>query len=163
MTQPTKKTAPKVIFTIGGPAAGKSTETAKRYPGLPVVDPDEIKKLHPNYDEKNITDEVHEWSCLMAKREFFERLGMGKTFVLDGTGTNIDKYLMMIENAHEAGFETHLMYVTCTTKTAIERNRNRKRTVKETVVKTKHSRVARAFAILSGYADTTETINTEGK
>ena len=150
-----------VIFMIGGPAAGKSTVAAEKFSHLPLVDSDEWKKQHPDFDPKNVTEEIHRWSSKMATREFYGHLSEGIPFVMDGTGTNIEKYLTWIKNAHEAGYETRLVYVTCSLRTALKRNQERSRTVPQNILKEKHQQVGTAFEILSQYADHSEIINTE--
>ena len=51
----------KVVFMLGSPASGKSTVAKKKYSDMVILDCDEIKKEHPDYDPKN-PSLVHEWS-----------------------------------------------------------------------------------------------------
>jgi len=143
---------PRAIFMMGGPAAGKSTVRAARYAGLPVVDADAVKSTHPAYDAKN-PGALHAWSSEEAMRLFYAALATGADVVYDGTGATAEKYVKFISDAHAAGFDTEVCYVTCTLQTAIARNAARERTVPVEIVREKHALIATSFEIVSRYAD----------
>ena len=142
----------KAIFMMGGPAAGKSTVRQRDYAGLAVVDCDEIKREHPDYDEKN-PSATHDWSSAEATRRFYAALGAGVDVVFDGTGNTAEKYVAFINAAQAAGYATEVCYVATDLATALARNARRARVVPEAVVRERHARVATSFEIVSRYAD----------
>jgi predicted kinase len=143
---------PVAVFMMGGPGAGKGYIRKRQHSDLPVLDCDEIKKSHPEYDPKNPMA-IHEWSRQQLARRVFQQLGAGESFVYDGTGSNADKYVHLIEQAQEAGFETVLHYVEAPLNVALDRNSKRERTVDEAIVREKHSTISASFKIVKLFAD----------
>ncbi len=153
----TETTQPTAIFMMGGPASGKSTVRSARYANLEVIDCDLIKESLPGYDPKNPAL-VHDASSMEATRRVYAAIGSGLSFVFDGTGCTAEKYVRFIQAAQSAGFTTEVCWVTCDLATAIERNRNRERTVSEALLREKHAMVSTSFEIVARYADTTTTV-----
>lgn len=147
-----------VTFTAGSPGAGKGFILRRDFAGTFVVDCDKHKMSHPDYDPKN-PGTVHDWSSKMAAREFFEMLGGNEDFIFDGTGTNVEKTVNMINQAHLAGFDTQILYVKVDLETAMARNAKRARTVPVELLKEKFALVSTAVDILSGYAGRTVIVN----
>lgn len=106
-----------VIFTMGLPAAGKSTIVQKRFSQLRIIDPDAIKRDLPDWRPYGLPDQVcddlHRHSKVISNARFHEYLTGDDDFVVDGTGTNFAPLVRKIRMAQEAGFKTRLMYVTC--------------------------------------------------
>jgi len=152
---------PTVYMMMGGPASGKSSVRRKELPGLPVVDCDNYKPEHPDYDPKDILPHVHEYSVEKCKREFYSKLGTGEDFVFDGTGSNAEKYVKMAADAHDAGFTVSILYVTCSLTIALARNDDRERTVPEHIVRAKYATIATSFEIVSRYVDEIRVINND--
>jgi len=148
----------KVIFTAGSPGAGKGFILKRDYSETYVVDCDRIKQSHPDYDPKN-PGAVHAWSSEQATREYFEMLAYDEDFIFDGTGTDTDKLVNFINQAHLAGFETEILYVKVSLAVALERNAKRARTVPVNLLKEKFALIATAVDILSGYAMKVTTVN----
>lgn len=151
----------KAYFMMGGPAAGKSSTIKKLFSDVEVLDCDQFKITHPLYNPKAILPEVHSWSSLECSRAFFAKVSTGEDFVLDSTGTNAEKMVAWINTARAAGYEIHLVYVTCSLSEALKRNAARERNVPEDVVRDKYSTIAVSFEIVSKYADHVEVINNE--
>lgn len=151
---------PTAYFMMGGPGSGKSyvRDRDDEMAGLAVVDCDQSKEAHPDYDPKNPAA-LHAWSSEQCVKAFFRALGGTDSFVYDGTGSNSDRMVEWMLDARTAGFDVALVYVRCPLNTALERNRNRERVVPEHVVIEKHSVVERSFAICSGYADRVREID----
>lgn len=158
LSQKVRSMKPKMIAMIGGPGAGKSFVRKQKYEGVKVLDCDSIKSEHPDYDPKNPAL-VHEWSSKECTKRIFKAISEGETFVYDGTGTNVEKYVNFFNQARLAGYEIEVCYVKCSLETAIARNQNRERTVPEDMLREKHSTVAIAFEILSSYADEVRVVN----
>ena len=150
-----------VILMMGGPASGKSYIRAEMFDGVKVIDCDEIKKEHPEYDGHNPTMEIHAWSSVKALQLADDSIKNKESFIYDGTGSTAEKYVKIIKKAHQAGFNTKLVYVVCDLKTALERNKNRSRTVSDAIVKEKHASIADSFEIVSRYVQEIKVVNNQ--
>lgn len=122
-----------LIITAGLPAAGKSSYLKKANLNLPIVDPDAIKETHPEYDPKK-PELLHDWSTMEARKLHFKYLSEGRDFIVDGTGTNVEKYAQYIKEAKELGYTVELHYVKVSLGTSIERNAKRERTVPKEII-----------------------------
>ena len=149
-----------LVLMMGGPGSGKSYVRKQVCPELPVVDCDEIKKTHPDYDPKN-PGLVHQWSSRLADAQSQQNLIDGVSFVMDGTGRNSEKYVRMIREAHEKGYRTRLLYVACSVRTALERNAKRERTVPEDMLLESHAMVTTSFEIVARYVTHVQVVNND--
>lgn len=154
----TQNEKPTATFMMGGPGAGKGYTRKRLFPETKVLDCDEIKKTLPGYDPKNPMA-THEESRQILARQFFAQLASNESFLYDGTGSNAEKYVRLIKQAKEAGFETQIVYVTCPLATALERNEKRERTVPAAIVIEKHETIEESFEIVSLFADKVQKIN----
>ena len=146
------------IFTIGLPAAGKSTMTAETYPDLMVLDCDKIKAAHPDYDPKNPAP-LHAWSKEVLRGQFETALAGSDSFAYDSTGTDWQSMAANMTAARLAGFEVVLFFVTCTMAESIRRNSLRDRVVPERIIREKAETVSHSFDILAPLADTVTTVD----
>ena len=73
---------------MGGPASGKSTVRRERFPGVQVLDSDDFKQAHPDYDPKN-PQVLHAWSAQELVQSLFRALAGDEDFVYDGTGSTV--------------------------------------------------------------------------
>ncbi len=156
------KTTAEIVFTMGLPAAGKSTWIAANLADShTVIDPDAIKESHPDYDPKNPAA-LHAWSKEISEAMFADALAGGEgLWVVDGTGTNAEKMVRRIRQAEDAGFATRLVFIRCTLETSLLRNAARVRNVPEQVVREKARDVHTAFALISPHAQTVETVDND--
>jgi len=149
-----------VVFTMGLPAAGKSSWiNGNLGESHTIIDPDGFKESHPDYDPKN-PHELHAWS--QGEVEKLWNLCLSKCegdWVVDGTGTNSDKMVRRINQAISAGYTTQLVYVTCSLKTSLLRNSQRERVVPEHVIKSKALDISTSFEIVSQYVDTVKVVD----
>ncbi len=151
----------KIIFTGGLPGSGKSTVIGKsEFADLDVVDCDKFKKLHPQYDPKN-PSLVHEWSTTEARKFHLELLSKEESFIVDGTGTNVEKYLRWFNEAREMGFEVVLVYVKVKMETSIKRNAIRERSVPVELITEKAEIIDDCMNILGSIADDFKVIEND--
>ncbi len=145
---------PTLILMAGAAGSGKSwvRENDPALSALPVVDSDDIKKEHPDFDPA-CPELIHEWSSVEATRRFYGKLAAGESFIFDGTGTNAEKYLTMIREARRCGFETEIVFVKVSLSTSLQRNAARERTVPEFIVREQHDLMPAAMEILRDAAD----------
>ena len=148
----------RAIVMIGGPGSGKTFIRNRDFGDMDVLDSDQFKVTHPDYDPKD-PGALHAWSTVQLTRAFFAKIATGEDFVLDGTGTSVERYATWMTQMSTAGYKVEIVYVKTTMAVALERNRNRERVVPEHIVREKHAVVATSFDILSGYADTITVIN----
>ena len=69
------------------------------------------------------------------------RLGI----IIDGTGKDYDKMIRQVVHLQELGYETSMVFVNTTLQTALERNRNRARSVPPNIAKQGWSDVQKNF------------------
>lgn len=151
-----------IIFTAGLPGSGKSTTILNsRFSNLPVVDCDTFKVTHPSYDPKNITLKLHDWSTRKARELHFELLSKGESFIVDGTGTNVEKYLRWFQEAKELGFKIVILYCKVRTATAIQRNFKRERSVPVSLIIKKAGIINQCMDLLGSIADEYITVQTD--
>jgi len=155
MTPTNTNTAATMTFMMGLPAAGKSTWRRANLVGN-VIDPDEVKETHADYDPKN-PHPLHAWSKAITDAMFSAALvDVAGHHIIDGTGTNAEKMVRRIREASEAGYRTRLVFVKCTLETSLYRNAQRARNVPEDVVRQKAEDIATAYDIVSTMAPLTE-------
>lgn len=154
------ETRPTLIMTAGSPGAGKGYTIERMHPTLPVVDCDQFKMAHPDYDPKNPAA-LHAWSSEQAQHAFSAALLAGETFIYDGTGANVEKMATMIKAAHAAGFKVQILYVKVRLTTALARNAARERVVPESLLREKFNTVETAIEILANYADEIVTVEND--
>ena len=143
------------VFMMGLSGSGKSYVKARRYlqhSGFVDIDPDEIKKQHPEYNPEH-PYAVHEWSKEISEKMLRDTLKTGDPFVLDGTGTSPENMAIRIKLARDAGYRIFLVYVYTPVEISLWRNRNRKRFVDEVVIMQKAGEISQSFAYLKSLAD----------
>lgn len=158
---PTKPTA---IFSMGLPASGKSYMLGTHYGEhlkagrLINLDPDEIKKEHPDYNVKN-PNATHAWSQARTAERWDTALGGRKNVVLDGTGTNAERLVHRIEQAKERGYYTAVLFVTVPLEVSLERNSKRARVVPEHVIREKAETVRTAYKIVKPFVEAVHIVD----
>lgn len=148
-----------MVFLMGLPASGKST-TAKSIYGSThtFIDPDLIKESHPDYNPAEAY-KIHDWSKAEEEKQWMAALISDGQFVIDGTGTNAEKMVRRINQAQALGFETKLLYVTCTLETSIRRALKRTRQVPLEMIREKALNIQTAFEIVSKYVAEIQVID----
>lgn len=142
------------VFFIGPAGSGKSYIKTKRYLrhlDFKEVDPDAIKKTHPDYDPENPFT-LHAWSKVVADSQLNKILsdGSGSPVIIDGTGRNAAGVAKKINNAKRNGYNTYLVYVYVPLEISIWRNRNRKRFVPEAKILEQSQKIGKSFQRLKG-------------
>ena len=144
---------------MGGPGSGKSYIRKKRFGAeYDVLDCDQIKATHPDYNPKN-AQALHEWSSQELGKRFHTTIGAGRDFVYDGTGGNAEKYVYLIRLAHSLGYHVTVCFVRCPLKTALRRNAARERVVDESMLRDKHSVIETSFELVEPHADTVTVLD----
>lgn len=118
------------IFTMGGPASGKSSmlrgvDTTK----FVKVDPDGIKDQLPEYGKATAHDAsyrkasvmAHEESSFVARKVTEAAIDQGKHVIVDGTGASAASMVSKIRELQGAGYHIHVAYSHLDEKTAMDR------------------------------------------
>jgi predicted ABC-type ATPase len=145
------------VFFIGPAGSGKSfykTKKHLKHIDFKEVDPDEIKKRHPDYNPER-PFELHSWSKLRAEGEYKKIVtdGSGTPVIVDGTGRNWESVYSKIQMAKSNGYKTHLIYVYVPLEISIWRNRNRERFVPEDVILEQSDKIGNSFKMLKSRVD----------
>ena len=145
------------VFFVGAAGAGKSWYNAKTYlkhSNFKLIDPDEVKKRHPNYDPER-PYKLHEWSKEVSDNEFEQVVssGDGDPVVVDGTGRDAEGIARKMELAKRNGYRTFLVYVWVPIEVSIFRNRNRSRFVPEKKIMDSFYEIERSFYKMRGMVD----------
>lgn len=150
------------VFFIGPAGSGKSFIKTKKYLkhlDFKEVDPDEIKKTHPNYDPDD-PFATHAWSKEVAQSQLKKlmRDGSGSPVIVDGTGTASDEVIRDMKLAEDNGYRTYLVYVYVPFEISIWRNRNRERFVPEDVIMEQSVKISKNYKRLKSIADKAKII-----
>lgn len=119
----------------GGPASGKSSVMSTKAEDIDkntvVVDPDDMKKQLPMYNEMakvnpNTASYYHEESSALAKRFAETSFTENYNVIYDGTGDgSVNSVMKKVNQAKENGYRVEGKYVTIDTDEAVARNRQR--------------------------------------
>ena len=145
------------VFLIGPAGSGKSYVRSKRYlkyMRFRIIDPDEVKKTHPDYDPE-APFKLHDWSKEISNAKFKQIVesGTGEPVVVDGTGKKEGNIMKKAKIARANGYRIFLLYVYVPWEVSIFRNRNRARFVPEDVVLEQVRGVNKTFGILKNFVD----------
>jgi predicted kinase len=150
------------VFLMGPAGSGKSTLKVQKYLkhlSFKNIDPDDLKKNHPNYDPENPM-KLHDWSIWEADDQMYDIFGNGRgdPVIVDGTGRNGSVLLDKIKLAKSSGYRTYLVYVYVPDSVSLFRNRNRSRFVPEHVVMGQLRDVGKSFAMLKSKVDKAKVV-----
>ena len=152
---------PTLTFTMGLPAAGKSTVAKHMFSQSTFIDCDSVKEGHPAYDPANPAA-LHGWSKAVGKEMFNAALESGAgAWVYDTTGTNATRMTAEMTAAKNAGFKVELVFVTVPLHVSVERNLTRDRVVPLPVLLEKAALVNQVFETIEVHADTVTVVPNE--
>ena len=161
MSNQNQQNTKEMVFAMGLPAAGKTTITRNLFTNTHTfIDPDAIKETHPDYNPKEAF-KVHDWSKIEEEKMWLNALTTDSDWVIDGTGVNAEKMVRRINQAKVMGFETKLVYVTCTLQTSIRRALKRVRQVPIDMIKEKALNISTSYEIVSKYVDSIVIIDND--
>ena len=156
-----------IVFTMGLPAAGKTTLVNKRYgkkKGWEIIDSDLISVALPGYDP-NDPSKTHTRAEEMAEDLYQNTLRQrdNPNIVLDSTGIKISKITRRIRDARFAGYHVKLLYVTVPLEISLVRNAKRDRHVPRSIIMDKARDVRSAFDQVSRLVDQVEVFDNAPK
>lgn len=130
-SQERSRSAPRALFLMGLPGAGKSTVKKRRmHRGDVDIEPDAFKCRHRRFSldmDEETDDEVHRWSVRRAADTFEDALVSDEkpNLIFDSSGSNARWLLRRIDSARSAGYRTELLWVDVPLEIALLRNRDR--------------------------------------
>lgn len=153
----------KAIFLAGGPGSGKSyiaNQLALKAAGLRSINSDEAYEYLMRKHELDMGDPEQVGSdrgqelrnrakvltMLKQNQALDGRLGV----VIDGTAKDPEKIAKMKAKLEELGYETAMVFVNTSLRTAMTRNRNRQRTVPTDLLVANHKAVQKGVTSLAG-------------
>ena len=143
----------KAVFMAGGPGSGKSLATKKlgfQSMGLRPVNSDTsfeqgLKKaglsLKMPEDEEEQRDaiRVHAKAMTAKRQDMLVKGRMG--LVIDSTARDTKKLIVQKKLLEQLGYETAMVFVNTSLETALDRNRQRERSIPDKIVKDNHAKV----------------------
>ena len=142
----------KAIFIVGGSGSGKSyiADKTTRGLGFKVVDSDVpfermLKKNHVSMKMNDPDDGRRNALRARAKevtddtlhKYLTDRLGI----IVSGTGWDYNAIAAKKQMLNNAGYDTYMIFVNTSLQTALDRNRNRERTIPDNIVSDKWTKV----------------------
>ena len=112
------------VFVLGPPASGKSaiSEPLARNLRAAIVDPDEAKKVIPEYNNGLGTMAAHEESSKLSRDVFGNLVDQGANIILPKVGANPDSIRQQMALLKEAGYTVDIAHVAATPEIAGRRN-----------------------------------------
>ena len=114
-----------------------------------------LKYTHGSTDPKNRTVKLLKTSLSSGKEL--------PNIIFDTVGTHVDLIKELLNLAKSKGYTTTMIYVKCDLETALQRNRQRERTLSDEVVKDYHNRVAKTFDVLFPLYDDAWVVDNSGE
>lgn len=136
----------KAVFLAGGPGSGKSFivgKTALTALGFKVINSDAafeigLAKAGLEASPENIYSkqgqELRGKAKILTKKKLDLALSGRLGLVIDGTGKDYDKIQTQANRLRDLGYEVAMIFVNTDLETALERNRNRSRSLPDNVV-----------------------------
>ena len=143
----------KAVFMAGAPGSGKTYVARKlglQAAGLRTVNSDEVfeyllkkhqldPKMPPEEQEKRDIVRQRAKQVTSNRRDYYLENGLG--MIIDGTAKDYKKIEGIKFLLEGIGYQTMMIFVNTSLSTALERNRNRERSVPDDIVKKSHAEV----------------------
>ena len=143
----------KAVFMAGGPGSGKSLAAKKLgflTMGLRPVNSDTsfengLKKaglslkMPENEEEQRDAVRVHAKAMTAKRQDLLVKGRMG--LVIDSTARDIKKLMVQKRLLEQLGYETAMVFVNTSLETALDRNRERERSIPDSIVQSNHATV----------------------
>lgn len=120
----------KSTLFIGLPGSGKTSFISENINDCQIVNADDIKETHPDWDLSN-PEEVHAWSVIEAEKLMNEYSDSGIDICMDSGGVNNRYSLRIINMLKSKGYYVRIIHMDTPLEVCLERNRIRERRVPE--------------------------------
>jgi len=145
----------KAFFLAGGPGSGKSWVSARALSGmgLKVINSDsafesKLKKERmtldfATHDEKQIIkrDKIRSQSKRIAGMQLSMALEGRLGLIIDSTARDVEKIQQQAQNLRSIGYDIHMVFVNTSLEVALERNKNRPRSLPDAIIINSHKQI----------------------
>jgi len=145
----------KAFFLAGGPGSGKSWVSARALSGmgLKVINSDsafesKLKKERmtldfATHDEKQIIkrDKIRSQSKRIAGMQLSMALEGRLGLIIDSTARDVEKIQQQAQNLRSIGYDIHMVFVNTSLEVALERNKNRPRSLPDAIIINSHKKI----------------------
>ena len=145
----------KAFFLAGGPGSGKSWVSARALSGmgLKVINSDrafesKLKKEKmtldfATHDEKQIIkrDKIRSQSKRIAGMQLSMALEGRLGLIIDSTARDVEKIQQQAQNLRSIGYDIHMVFVNTSLEVALERNKNRPRSLPDAIIINSHKQI----------------------
>ena len=145
----------KAFFLAGGPGSGKSWVSARALSGmgLKVINSDSAfesklkkEKMTLNFaahDEKEIIkrDAIRSRSKAIAGMQLKMALEGRLGLIIDSTARDVEKIQQQAQNLRSIGYDIHMVFVNTSLEVALERNKNRPRSLPDAIIINSHKQI----------------------
>jgi len=145
----------KAFFLAGGPGSGKSWVSARALSGmgLKVINSDSAfesklkkEKMTLNFathDEKQIIkrDKIRSQSKRIAGMQLSMALEGRLGLIIDSTARDVEKIQQQAQNLRSIGYDIHMVFVNTSLEVALERNKNRPRSLPDAIIINSHKQI----------------------
>ena len=145
----------KAFFLAGGPGSGKSWVSARALSGmgLKVINSDsafesKLKKERmtldfATHDEKQIIkrDKIRSQSKRIAGMQLSMALEGRLGLIIDSTARDVEKIQQQALNLRSIGYDIHMVFVNTSLEVALERNKNRPRSLPDAIIINSHKQI----------------------
>ena len=121
------------ILFIGLPGSGKTTFIQNNIRDYNIVDADQIKISHPDWDPL-CPELVHDWSVKKAEEEMNRLSDLGVNICMDSGGVNNRYSIRIINMLKSKGYNVELIHMDTPLDICLKRNFERDRKVPECVI-----------------------------
>lgn len=130
----------KAKLFIGLPGSGKTTYIENNIIGYHIVDADQIKTTHPEWNQE-CPETIHEWSVKEAEKEMNRVSDQGIDICMDSGGVNNRYSIRIITMLKSKGYWVELIHMDTPLEVCLRRNSQRKRKVPEYAILDKSNRI----------------------
>jgi len=145
----------KAFFLAGGPGSGKSWVSTRALSGmgLKVINSDrafenKLKKEKmtldfATHDEKQIIkrDKIRSQSKRIAGMQLSMALEGRLGLIIDSTARDVEKIQQQAQNLRSIGYDIHMVFVNTSLEVALERNKNRPRSLPDAIIINSHKQI----------------------
>jgi predicted kinase len=166
----------KAVFLAGGPGSGKSfvaTELGLAALGLRVVNSDDALEYLMQKHDLDLTmppeqqaqrDVVRQRAKEITKKKQNLYLDGRLGLIIDGTAKDVNKMAKLKKELEAIGYQTALVFVNTSLRTALQRNNMRQRRVPTDIVMASHQQVQQNKEMLKDlFGSTYHEVNNEGE
>ena len=149
----------KAFFLAGGPGSGKSWVSARALSGmgLKVINSDNAFTSLLNKEKMSLKfadhtpkeiekrDKIRDRSKSIAGMQLAKALEGRLGLIIDSTARDVEKIQQEAKNLRNLGYDIHMVFVNTSLDVALERNRNRPRSLPDAIIINSHKQIQKKY------------------